>query len=47
MGLSNFRAPEPTDEQRRADELKARALRRSSWDGRYELIPVSIVPATS
>ena len=45
MGLSNFRAPEPTDEQRRADELKARGLRRSSWDGRDEPIPVSIVPA--
>ena len=45
MGLSNFRAPEPTDEQRRADELKVRGLRRSSWDGRDELIPVSIVPA--
>lgn len=38
MGNS-WRAPEPTDEQRRADELKARGLRRSSWDGRDEPIP--------
>ena len=45
MGLSNFRAPELTPEQQRADELKARGLRRSSWDGRDEPIPVSIVPA--
>ena len=39
MGLSNFRAPELTPEQQRADELKARGLRRSSWDGRDEPIP--------
>ena len=39
MGLSNFRAPELTPEQQRADELKAQGLRRSSWDGRDERIP--------
>ena len=39
MGLSNFRAPELTPEQKRADELKAQGLRRSSWDGQVEPIP--------
>ena len=41
----NYQAPELTPEQKRADELKAQGLRRSSWDGHVEPIPVSIVPA--
>ena len=41
----SYQAPPPTAEQERAAELKARGLRRSSWDGQIEPIPVSIVPA--
>ena len=40
----NWKAPPPTAEQVRHDELKAAGLRRSSWDGHVEPIPVSIVP---
>ena len=35
----NWKAPPPTAEQVRHDELKAAGLRRSSWDGRDEPIP--------
>ena len=39
MGLSNFRAPELTPEQKRADELKAAGLMRDSFNGQIRPIP--------
>ena len=46
MGLSNFRAPELTPEQKRVAEMAAQGLRRSSWDGRVERIPEPAQPQT-
>lgn len=47
MGLSNFRAPEPTDEQKRADELTAQGLRRSTFDGKLEKVDAGPAPTAA
>lgn len=46
MGLSNFRAPELTPEQQRADELRAQGLMRDSFNGRVVPIPEPGKPKT-
>ena len=46
MGLSNFRAPELTPEQQRADELRAQGLVRDSFSGRVVPIPEPGKPQT-
>lgn len=46
MGLSNFRAPEPTPEQQRAAEMKAAGLMRDPFNGRVIPIPEPDKPMT-
>jgi hypothetical protein len=46
MGDS-WRAPEPTDEQKRADELKAAGLVRDSFSGRVVPIPTGPAPTAA
>jgi len=45
--MGNFQAPELAPEQRRADDLRAQGLRRSSFDGKLEKIPEPDKPMTA